>query len=89
MGDRRLPVGGSVLVSGGELAEPVILVRVHAHHWAACSCECPVDGSDILWSHDDDRLRVGGTAARERQQVPADATLKLGGYSLQLLTPDV
>jgi hypothetical protein len=66
LGERRLPVGDSVVVSGGELTEPVILVRVNAHHWAACTCECPVDGSDLLWAADDDRLRCPGCASEWR-----------------------
>jgi hypothetical protein len=66
LGERRLEIGAHVLVSGGELSEPVILVRVHAHHWAACSCECPADGSDILWAHDEDRLRCPGCASEWR-----------------------
>jgi len=66
LGERRLAIGDSVLVSGAELTEPVILVRVNANHWAACTCECPVDGSDILWAKDDDRLRCPGCASEWR-----------------------
>ncbi len=80
LGDRRLDVGESALVTGGELPEPVILVRVSEHHWAACTCECPADASDILWSRAADRLRCPGCASEWRLDGaslggPADSAL--------------
>jgi hypothetical protein len=80
LGERRLAVGEHVLVSGGELPEPVILVRVQAHHWAACTCECPADGSDVLWIDAEDRLRCPGCASEwrldgESLSGPADCPL--------------
>ncbi len=77
---RALEVASSVIVSGGELPEHLILVRVHPHHYAACSAECPVDGSDLLWRHDDDRLNCPACCSQWRldgevTQGPADCHL--------------
>lgn len=77
---RRIEPGHDAVVRGGGMDEPMVLVRVHAQHWAACTGECPVDGSDILWKHDDDLLRCPscGSAWRldgESLEGPADSAL--------------
>ena len=92
LAERRIEVGSSVLISGGEMPEPVILVRVHAHHWAACSCECPVDGSDILWAHDDDRLRCPGCASEWRldgESLGGPASFHLARFVVDAYQDDV
>jgi hypothetical protein len=53
---RELPPGGSIRVYGMDLPEALVLVRVDERHAAACSSECPVDGSDILWEGAQDLL---------------------------------
>ena len=78
--DRRLEPGHDAVVRGGGMDEPMVLVRVHAGHWAACTGECPVDGSDILWQHAEDLLRCPscGSAWRldgESLAGPADSAL--------------
>jgi len=77
---RALAPGDDAVVRGGGLDEPLVLVRVHAHHWAACTGECPVDGSDIRWRHDEDLLRCPscGSAWRldgDSLEGPADSAL--------------
>ncbi len=57
---RRLGVGTSRIVRGEELTENVVLVRVHTTHLAACTAECPVDGSDLEWDESLDRLICPG-----------------------------
>lgn len=80
LGERRLQPGDDSVVRGGGLMEPLVLVRVNAHHWAACTGECPVDGSDIRWRHDEDLLRCPSCASAWRLdgeclQAPADSPL--------------
>ncbi len=53
-------------VWGEQMLEPAVLVRAHENHLAACSSECPVDGSDVLWSHDEDRLYCPACESRWR-----------------------
>jgi len=57
---RAFPAGTSVLVEGGGLPEAVVLVRVHPTHLAACTAECPADGSELEWSESADRLVCPG-----------------------------
>lgn len=75
-----LDAGRSLRVFGIDLPEALVLVRVHERHFAACSCECPVDGSDLVWSPDDDRLRCPACESLWRldgasMQGPADSDL--------------
>jgi nitrite reductase/ring-hydroxylating ferredoxin subunit len=77
---RRLRPGEDAVVRGGGLMEPLILVRVHEHHWAACTGECPIDGSDIRWQHVEDLLRCPSCSSAWRLdgeclQGPADSAL--------------
>jgi hypothetical protein len=77
---RHIEPGHDAVVRGSGMDEPMVLVRVHAHHWAACTGECPIDGSDILWRHDEDRLRCPSCGSTwrldgESLEGPADSAL--------------
>ena len=77
---RRLAPGDDAVVRGRGLDEPLVLVRVHDHHWAACSGECPVDGSDLRWAAADDVLRCPSCGSAWRLdgasvRGPADSAL--------------
>ncbi len=56
LGERAPEAGGSVVVVGGGLPEPLVVVRVNAQHWASCTAECPIDGSHVDWDGALDRL---------------------------------
>ncbi len=73
-GGRALDVGASVIVTGGGLPEPVIVVHVDPAHFAASTGECPVDGSDLLWRSDEDLLRCGSCGSAWR----LDGTVREG-----------
>jgi hypothetical protein len=61
-----IEVGASVCLRGEHLAEPLVLVHVDEHHWAAATGECPVDGSDLLWAAEEDRLLCPACKSRWR-----------------------
>ncbi len=65
---RRRPLGvaTSLRVVGKGLAEPLLLVRVAAAHFAVTAGECPVDGSDLLWVAFEDRVGCPSCGSRWR-----------------------
>jgi hypothetical protein len=63
---RPLAEGSSLRVVGEGLAEPLVLVRVHATHLAAARGQCALDGSDLLWISQTDRLYCPGCTSRWR-----------------------
>lgn len=76
----EIEVGESVVARSADLPEPLVIVRVHEGHLAACTAECPVDGSELAWRHADDvlacpscdsRWRLDGSSVRG----PADSDL--------------
>ena len=78
--DRPIPVGDSIGLRGDDLVEPLVVVRVLENHYAACSAECPVDGSELLWSAEEDRLFCPSCQSRwrldgESTRGPADSAL--------------
>ena len=77
---RALEPGTSLRVFGVDLPEAIVLVCIHDRHYAACSSECPVDGSDLTWAAADDRLRCPACGSLWRldgavMQGPADSDL--------------
>lgn len=60
---RPLPVGESVRVAAHPLAMPLLLARVSERHLAAVTGVCPLDASDLLWSHGADRVACPSCAS--------------------------
>lgn len=61
-----LAVGDSVRVEAPGLFEAVVVARVHEHHVAACSSECPLDGSDVVFEAERDALVCPGCGSSWR-----------------------
>lgn len=51
-----LVVGASVRVEAPDLFEAVVVCRVNDVHVAACSSECPLDASDLVYRASADAL---------------------------------
>ena len=66
LGETPLPVGAGVVVTGAGLPENVVLVRVNGTHCGAVTAECPVDGSDLAWNAEWDRVVCPGCASAWR-----------------------
>ncbi len=66
LSDLDLPQGGSLRVYGVDMHEAVVLVRESEWHLSACSSECPVDGSDLIWAPREDLLLCPGCGSRWR-----------------------
>ena len=78
--------GSSLCVRGGQLPEPIIVVRVHETHLAACSAECGVDGSEVVWSGEEDRLLCPSCGTRWRldgEPMSGPAAVRLASFSVE------
>jgi len=80
-----IQVGTSLTVRGEDLPETIVLVAVTPTHFAACSGECPVDGSDLVWAPALDRVLCPGCQSLWRMDgdpVSGPAASQLQGYSV-------
>jgi hypothetical protein len=77
---KPLEVGRSWRLTGEGLAEPLLAARVSWTHVAVVGGECPVDGSDLRWSQEADRVHCPACGSRWRldgasTRGPADSRL--------------